>query len=554
MSTEIEPRAGAAAGSPTPPREPLILARFQLRAVEALAAEIAITHAHIARSLSSRADVARARGTCLLVAPTGSGKTLMIGRVLESLVPEPIVPAAGFKGTVWFWFAPYSGLVDQTRLLLRRDCKGLRPRDLYLDREPSITRDGDVFVHTWGAVAANNREARRLRRAGERALSVDDLIEELREGGFFIGAVIDEAHLNFGMTARAAASFYLDHLRPDVAILATATPRDAKLEMFQEVANISNVTRVEISRDDVVTAGLNKRGLVAAHLALTPQQKLAIDPDEAILRAAWQHHGKIKSRLQERGIRLTPLLLVQVPDATRGEPDSVDRAKKALVESCGIDEGLITVHTSGQPDPEFYALANDETVEVLIFKLSAATGFDAPRAWSLVSLRPSVSHEFGLQVVGRIMRVHRLVRPIHGKDALLDRGYVFLADRERQAGLQAAVDQLKALRSAIELVADQLSILDVGAPPNGGDISGADSIIAIGSTSLETSFAVGESIATGIAGLIDRSVQAELEPHFPGFEDAMLGTGTPPYLCKPGYTAYPLRRGLGIPNCLDREI
>jgi hypothetical protein len=50
-------------------------------------------------------------------------------------------------------------------------------------------------------VATTNREARRLRRSGERALSLDDLITELRDSGWFIGCVIDEAHVNFGLKA-----------------------------------------------------------------------------------------------------------------------------------------------------------------------------------------------------------------------------------------------------------------------------------------------------------------------------------------------------------------
>ena len=36
------------------------------------------------------------------------------------------------------------------------------------------------------------------------------------------------------------------------------------------------------------------------------------------------------------------------------------------------------------------------------------------------------------------MRVHPGVRPLHGSDPLLDRGYVFLSDPELQAGLDAA--------------------------------------------------------------------------------------------------------------------
>ena len=44
----------------------------------------------------------------LLQAPTGSGKTLMLGRTIEGIIGKLPMKC------VWFWFAPYSGLVTQT--------------------------------------------------------------------------------------------------------------------------------------------------------------------------------------------------------------------------------------------------------------------------------------------------------------------------------------------------------------------------------------------------------------------------------------------------------
>jgi type III restriction enzyme len=71
----------------------------------------------------------------------------MLGRALEALrgaLPRPVI---------WFWFAPYAGLVTQTRDTLVEQCSSLRIRDIYTDREPSGSRDGDVFIL---AVAADS--------------------------------------------------------------------------------------------------------------------------------------------------------------------------------------------------------------------------------------------------------------------------------------------------------------------------------------------------------------------------------------------------------------
>ena len=86
------------------------------------------------------------------------------------------------------------------------------------------------------------------------------MIAELKEGGFFVGCVIDEAHLNFGTSARAAASFYVNHLAPDATLLATATPNDHKLSAFLRAADrqLIDANRVEVARSAVVAAGLNR--------------------------------------------------------------------------------------------------------------------------------------------------------------------------------------------------------------------------------------------------------------------------------------------------------
>ena len=287
------------------------------------------------------------------------------------------------------------------------------------------------------------------------------MLAELRDKGFHVGVVIDEAHLNFGASAKAAAQFYLEVLKPDYTLLATATPNDEKLELFEKVAKIQVASRIAIARGEVVEAGLNKRGLMLGVLKFQPGDEALIDIEQGTLQAGYSQHELIKKRLAEKKIGVIPLMLVQVEDQQVGNENPVDRVKTKLVE-LGVPSDAIAVHTSGEPDPDFHTLAYDPSKEVLIFKVAVATGFDAPRAWTLVSVRPSRGKDFGLQIVGRIMRVHPAVRPFHGKDSLLDRGYVFLTDSTLQEGLNAAADELKAVRHSIEMITDQLDLVQFG--------------------------------------------------------------------------------------------
>ncbi|MFY7851723.1 MAG: DEAD/DEAH box helicase, partial [Brevundimonas sp.] len=439
--------------APAAPTPQVVLAGFQQAAVDAIRDTVVTAAAYQRQTPTHRREVAQRIGATLLQAPTGSGKTLMLGRALEAIRGRSGGPC------VWFWFAPFTGLVAQTRTALSEQCPSLRLRDVARDRSALMTRDGDVFVQTWALVAANRKDARIVRTRREDAPALDDMLEDLRDRGVRVGVVIDEAHLNFGSSAKAAADFYLEVLRPDFTLLATATPNDDRLEEFERRAGVTVENRVVVSRAQAVEAGLNKHGLTLGVVRLEGRDAELIDRETAALTVAWRRHNAVKDRLAERGLGVVPLMLVQVEDEADGGPDPVEDARRRLIE-IGVPPGVIAVHTSKEPDADFHTLAYDPSREVLIFKVAVATGFDAPRAWTLASLRRTRGVNFGLQIVGRIMRVHPLVRPIHGQDPLLDRGYVFLTDPELQAGLDAAAEELKAVRASIETVADDLMVLE----------------------------------------------------------------------------------------------
>lgn len=324
----------------------LSLAPYQQKAVDAMAETLRTVSGLHDREPQHRTRISRELGVILLQAPTGSGKTLMLGRALEAVRGQLSAK------TVWFWFAPYAGLVTQTRSALTAQCGALRQRDVYADREASAARDGDVFVQTWASVAVVKKESRKVRTDKEASLSVDSMIAELRERGFRIGVVIDEAHLNFGSGAAATAEFFLNVLSPDLTVLATATPNDAKLEKFERDAGLKVASRVTVSREAVVKAGLNKIGLMVGVLRFKEEDRALIDTEVATLTAGWSQHSFIKDKLAEKGISLTPLMLVQVEDQQEGKEDPVARVKERLIE-IGVPEKAIAVHTWVSRTPPF---------------------------------------------------------------------------------------------------------------------------------------------------------------------------------------------------------
>jgi type III restriction enzyme len=538
----------------------LVLADFQATAVDGLAGVVRKVAQHHIERPDARREIALKSGVTLLQSPTGSGKTLILGRTLEGL--KGALP----RKVVWFWFAPFTGLVAQTREALAAQCGGLRLRDIGADRASTGARDGDVFVTTWASVAANNKDARKVRRSAESALSLDEMIADLRADGTFVGVVIDEAHLNFGASAKAAADFYINVLQPDFTLLATATPNDDKLEAFEARAGIEVASRVVIGRDEVVRAGLNKSGLMLGIIRFKEGEQDLVEPEHAALAGGWMQHRRVMQRLEDRGIGVVPLMLVQVEDQAAGGEDPIARVRKALVD-LGVPDDAIAVHTSGEPDPDFHTLAYDPAKQVLIFKVAVATGFDAPRAWTLVSVRPNRGREFGLQIVGRIMRVHPSVRSIHGEDSLLDRGYVFLTDPEMQTGLGTAVDELKAIRQSVELITDRLDVFEYSNVPM---LAAAEAhslstfSVMPPASETERSARLAPLVASGMvpqmvldlpAAAQDAAIvaaeQLQQTPLFYNLpETVALRAAVMPKALRP----YPLRTDIDIPRALFREL
>ncbi|MFD4707919.1 DEAD/DEAH box helicase [Gottfriedia sp. NPDC058432] len=387
------------------------------------------------------------KGHMLFEAPTGTGKTLMACEVMDSLSKD--------YNLIWFWFAPFAGLVEQSIEVLSNGFSFLNVKSLNDDRTVNNLKGGDVYVTTWSNVAVTNKESRRVRKNSETMLSFDELVKYARSKGYYIGVVIDEAHHSFTKDSQAQA-FYKEVLNPEITVMASATPKDKEIQKFIELTEIEKVHKVSVSRKQGVEAGLIKQGVKVAVFKANENVNKLINFEKTALKCGVEAHDEIKTILKDANIDVTPLMLVQV-DSKEG---SIEQARKWLIE-LGIPDMKIRVHTSDEPDPHLMSIAHNENVEVLIFKMAVATGFDVPRAFTLVSMRSARDVNFGTQIVGRIMRVDKRLQILEKYPDNLNYGYVFLANRQHQGGLIEAAQNINAIKDELAEVTESIDLIVV---------------------------------------------------------------------------------------------
>lgn len=378
---------------------------------------------------------------CVLRSPTGSGKTFVISQVLERISAE--------RDVVWFWFVPFVTLVQQTEDSLLANASSLAPTGLNTGRNQEA-HGGMVLVSTAQAVArAQSYNKGYDADSNDSTRTLAAFVARARSQGLQVGLVVDEAHI--GLDKGTEFGKFAHWLKADYLILATATPKDERLNEFTTHAGYSAQEAFAVSRDEVVKARLNKKYIEAVVYTLGSTMAHITDLRRTVLRQSWQRNLKIKQDLAAAGISLVPLLLVQVSNGDK----TVDEAADDLMRFCGVPPDAIGRHTSDDPDPIMMAsIANNNRYEVLIFKQSAGTGFDAPRAFVLASTKTVNDADFAMQFVGRIMRVTRVVRDAFCKPqeipADLDTAYVYLGNAQAQAGFEAAVKASSEVKNQLE--------------------------------------------------------------------------------------------------------
>ena len=379
-----------------------LLKDFQAKAVDALLA-------HTFEALAEAAN----QVPILLEAPTGAGKTVMMADYLYRLVDElPLQPS--LSGEVAFvWIAPNTLHIQSLKSLqkLYAATAKLRAFDLgELSGNPALNPRDLLFIN-WSSVDGMKKI---WRKENETNTNLETLIENTKAQGTQIILVIDEAHLSAFTGPQAIAVRNL--IGAKVEILVTATP------------NARPRQTVSIGRKKVIDAGMIKKS-VRLNIGLDPAKQNSDNVHVHLLRTALDKRNELAAAYATElgeGV-LNPLLLIQLPSDTATLSDEDKSIRDTLEGLLDVEYGITTqngrlaVWLSGEQNRAGLETMNGFQ-DVLIFKQAIAQGWDCPRAAVLVSYRTVQSPNFGIQTVGRILR---MPHQRHYQHQALNDGYVY---------------------------------------------------------------------------------------------------------------------------------
>ena len=350
-------------------------------------------------------------------APTGAGKTVVASETLDRLVSElPGRTDNRVKDVAFIWIAP-NKLHVQSYMKMKNffsETHALQPK-MYDEIDHSIDgsiRMGEILFVNWESIRQDNNV---MVRDSETGASLYDIVRRTKEQGRNIVVVIDEEHMFTGANA-TRANTVLNRINPKVEIRISATP----------ITNTQD-EMVSIPTENVVEAGMIKQKVI-----LNP--KLNVNAGDAglnemLMREALQKRAEIAEAYKRLGVDINPLLLIQLPNdksdkMSADENVLADRIKQYLNLSHGInaDNNRLAVWLSGEKENLAGIENRNSVVDVLLFKQAIALGWDCPRAAVLLIFRKIESQEFGVQTVGRIMRMPEQHFYTEG---ILNNGYVY---------------------------------------------------------------------------------------------------------------------------------
>lgn len=360
-------------------------------------------------------------------APTGAGKTIIMASLIESIFfgDESYVEQ---QNAIVVWLSDSPQLNEQSKLKIDTKADKIRLGQCVTVSEDSFDKeffeDGHIyFLNTQKLSKTSNL----MKNGDDRTYTIwQTIAHTVREKSDRLYFIIDEAHRGMqGREAGKATTIMQKFLKgsdedkiPPIPVVIGMSATTQRFNALVE-GTTSTIHKSVVSADEVRVSGLLKDRIV-----ITYPEEGSVNKDMAILQAAaadwkekWEHWYQYCR--EQHYAYINPILVVQVLNGSGSKisDTDLDDCLSKIEDHTGFRfEAGQVVHTFGQTNlsiqvnglevryEEPSRISDDRNIRVVFFKENLSTGWDCPRAETMMSFKHANDATYIAQLLGRMVR------------------------------------------------------------------------------------------------------------------------------------------------------
>ncbi|WP_270913742.1 DEAD/DEAH box helicase [Allofournierella sp. CML151] len=362
-----------------------------------------------------------------LQAPTGSGKTI----IMSSLIEDIFFGSEQFTeqpDAIFVWLSDSPQLNEQSKQKIELKANRIRLDQCVVISDESfdmeVLEDGRIyFLNTQKLGKAGNLS----RHSDTRQYTIWETIEntaELKSDRLYF--VIDEAHR--GMQGRQAGTattimqrFIKGSHEYNLSPIPVVIGMSATAERFDTL--VGRGTNSTLHKVIISPAQVRQSGLLKDRIFITYPEDPTKHSDMAVLQAAtdeWMEKCKhwYQYTYEQHYSNVNPVFVIQVCAGSGRNisdtdlDDVIAKIEERIGETFKEHEvvhtfgstGILTIHGLTVPHVEPSEIADDKRIRVVLFKENLSTGWDCPRAETMMSFRRAEDATYIAQLLGRMVR------------------------------------------------------------------------------------------------------------------------------------------------------
>lgn len=362
-----------------------------------------------------------------LQAPTGSGKTIIMSALIEDILfgSEQFTEQ---QDAIFVWLSDSPQLNEQSKQKIELKADRIRLDQCVVITDESFDQevldDGHIyFLNTQKLGKAGNLS----RHSDTRQYTIWETIENTaKTKADRLYFIIDEAHR--GMQGRQAGTattimqrFIKGSPENNLSPVPVVIGMSATSERFDVL--IGKGTTSTLHKVVVSPAQVRQSGLLKDRIVITYPEDPTKHSDMAVLQVAtdeWQDKCKhwYQYTYEQHYASVNPVFVIQVCAGSGKKVSDTDlddviaKIEERIGETFKEHEvvhtfgstGALTIHGLNVPHVEPSEIADDRRIRVVLFKENLSTGWDCPRAETMMSFRRAEDATYIAQLLGRMVR------------------------------------------------------------------------------------------------------------------------------------------------------